>query len=152
MPIYMQLYECTLFYYYCNILFAELQFRIAGPAKHYGRVEVYVNNEWGTLCDDYYFDTAKARAICRYLGYVDGTAYEAPSSADFLPVSWHNTFICDNKAPSLEACIAGNWYKSSHASGNMSSDYNSGFNTYGVCGTWQSDPGVYCHGNGRYMY
>ena len=33
-----------------------------------GRVEIFYNNEWGTLCDDG-FDEQEVQVICRSLGY-----------------------------------------------------------------------------------
>ena len=33
-----------------------------------GRLEVYYNNEWGSICDDYWSDT-NSHVVCQHLGY-----------------------------------------------------------------------------------
>lgn len=53
-----------------------LQFRLAGyPRKHNeGRIEVFYNQEWGTICDDD-FTLANAHVLCRHLGFVAATGW-----------------------------------------------------------------------------
>ena len=55
--------------------------RLVGSSSSYqGRVEVYYNGQWQTVCDDYW-DIDDATVVCRQLGYRGATT--AHQSAHF---------------------------------------------------------------------
>lgn len=58
----------------------RIQLRLAGDKRKHneGRVEVFHNGEWGTVCDDD-FTIHAAQVVCRELGYVEAVSW-SPSS------------------------------------------------------------------------
>ena len=59
---------------------------VGGSTDSEGRVELLVQGEWGTICDDYW-DQEDAEVVCRQLGFLTHGA-QAVSYARFGQVSW----------------------------------------------------------------
>ena len=77
---------------------------VGGSGPHEGRVEVYHNGVWGTVCD-YNWDLQDAMVVCRQLGY--GTAMSAPGRAAFGRGSgpiWYDGVHCSGHEASLTQC------------------------------------------------
>lgn len=59
----------------------KIQVRLAGQKRKHneGRVEVYYEGQWGTVCDDD-FSIHAAHVVCRQVGYVEAKSWTASSS------------------------------------------------------------------------
>ena len=54
----------------------ELRVRLVeGQYPSQGRVEVYCNGQWGTICSTSRFGATEAVTVCRQLGYTDASRY-----------------------------------------------------------------------------
>ncbi|XP_030012425.1 deleted in malignant brain tumors 1 protein-like isoform X3 [Sphaeramia orbicularis] len=100
-----------------GVVCSGYQVRLAGSGstRCSGRVEVYLNGAWGTVCDDRW-DLNDAQVVCRQLGC--GTALSAPGSAHFGqgtgPV-WLADVACTGEEETLFKCSNSNWkYKCAH--------------------------------------
>ena len=84
---------------------------VGGEEAHEGRIEVYHETEWGTVCDDYW-GLADAQVACRQLGYSDAT--EATRRARFGAGSgriWMDDVKCTGDETALADCPFRGWGK-----------------------------------------
>ena len=78
--------------------------RLVGGGINSGRVEVYHNGQWGTVCDDLW-DMNDADVVCRQLGFPNASS--APHGAAYGQGSdqiWMDDVICQGGEVSLLTC------------------------------------------------
>lgn len=99
---------------------------VNGPDSCTGRLEVFYNGTWGTVCDDHW-DLAGARVVCRQLGC--GMALAAPGGARYGggedPI-WLDNVRCSGVEDALSQCPARPWGDNNCAHGEDASVVCSG--------------------------
>ena len=90
-------------------LFAGNTRLVGGSDNHEGRVEIYHDGKWGTVCDDSW-DIADARVVCQSLGFDDATAaktnaYFGEGSGDI----WLDDVNCAGTESNLIHCSNPGW-------------------------------------------
>ena len=82
---------------------------VNGPTDYEGRVEVYHNGVWGTVCDDGW-DLNDAHVVCRQLGFVKAIA--AQQSAFYGQGSgqiWLDNVNCVGTELTIGSCSHNGW-------------------------------------------
>ncbi|RXN22152.1 lysyl oxidase -like protein [Labeo rohita] len=84
----------------------KIQLRLAGEKRKHneGRIEVFYEGEWGTVCDDD-FTIHAAQVVCRELGYVEAVSW-SPSSKYGKGEGriWFDNVHCKGNEKSLAQC------------------------------------------------
>ena len=90
--------------YYCHFIISVPLRLVGGNSRNYGRVEVYHNGEWGTVCDDGW-NHADATVVCRQLGfYSSAYAYGSAQYGQGIGPIWLSRLSCFGNEFSLFQC------------------------------------------------
>ncbi|XP_071486165.1 scavenger receptor cysteine-rich domain superfamily protein-like [Diadema antillarum] len=108
----------------CGMTFADVGAQetgavrlVDGSGSYEGRVEIFYDSQWGTVCDDYW-DIADATVVCRQLGFANATdvfrhAYfgggkpDQPIYLDDVHCNGNETELtdCEHRGWGIEDCI-----------------------------------------------
>ena len=84
----------------------------SGTTSNQGRVELFLNGTWGTICDDYW-GIEEANVICRMLGYSEGAWsthccgwYEGNTAPEQI---WLDDVHCFGDETNIAECRHGGW-------------------------------------------
>ena len=58
---------------------------VSDPRFSSGRLEIFINGEWGTICDDY-FDLTDANVACKQLGYSGAIRYSRSGNEGYATI------------------------------------------------------------------
>ncbi|KAH3888122.1 hypothetical protein DPMN_012148, partial [Dreissena polymorpha] len=75
---------------------------------NWGRVEVFYNGEWGSVCDDG-ADDSFANVLCKELGLKNGALMEYESTVKGVGKIWLDEVICTGSESSIVNCTHNDW-------------------------------------------
>ncbi|MDE0350594.1 MAG: sulfatase-like hydrolase/transferase [Gammaproteobacteria bacterium] len=81
---------------------------VNGTTAQEGRVEIYHNSEWGTVCDDR-FASDEAAVVCRQLGYTGGEAHRQAAFGEGTGTIWLDDVQCTGSESRLADCSSVGW-------------------------------------------
>nr|XP_012615819.2 macrophage scavenger receptor types I and II isoform X1 [Microcebus murinus] len=82
---------------------------VGGGGPHEGRVEIFHNGQWGTICDDRW-ELRVGLVICRSLGYQGvQSVHKAAHFGQGTGPIWLNEVFCFGRESSIEQCKIRQW-------------------------------------------
>ena len=97
----------------CNILHLDRTIRLQGAEAQFGkgRVEIFHQGVWGTVCDDDW-DLNDAKVACRQLGFPGAIKILVGEDVeDGQGKIWLTDVSCTGNEPRLENCTHKDWGK-----------------------------------------
>ena len=113
-------------YIYCILYHCFIVRLVNGSTEYEGRVEVYHNGEWGTVCDDGW-DLNDAQVVCNQLGFnrVAAVRHGALYGQGIGRI-WLNNLNCTGAELTIENCSHTGW-----GIGNCSHSKDAGMKCFG---------------------
>ncbi len=88
---------------------AQPELRLAnGVREGEGRIEVYHNGQWGTVCDDEW-DQNDAMVVCKQLNYTNGLAKKEAAFGAGSGQIWLDGVVCLGTELTLQECSFPGW-------------------------------------------
>ena len=81
---------------------------VNGPNSYSGRVEIFYEGAFGTICDDGWDDT-DAGVVCRQLGYSGGTAVSEAGYGEGTGPIVLDDLVCSGAESGIEDCGHSGW-------------------------------------------
>ena len=82
---------------------------VGGPTKYEGRVEVYHNGEWGTVCDDLW-DLNNAQVVCSELSFYRAVAASPRAFyGEGIGQIWLDNVNCVGNEETIGNCSHNGW-------------------------------------------
>ena len=82
----------------------DFDIRLTNGTESSGRVEVKINNQWGTICGTD-FTKNEALVICKQLGYFDGVALAAGNHGGGAGEVTLSGMTCTGRETTLKDCV-----------------------------------------------
>ena len=82
---------------------------MGGTTPLTGRVEIFLNNQWGTICDDGW-DINDANVVCRQLGFPQASkAFSGASHGQGSGSIWMDNVTCSGSESYIYDCGHRGW-------------------------------------------
>ncbi len=75
----------------------------------HGRIEIYHQNQWGTICDYLWARAQNARVVCRQLGFTGGKAVSNALFGQGSGPIWLSHVRCSGNEKGLTLCAHKGW-------------------------------------------